>query len=1033
MRGTLLATVLRGLRSRALLSAGSVLLIALAIGSAVLGPIFQVAVTNSYLVSRLNDVPNYLSGLTWEFHPDAKYDGSPLQALQQATSVTDDRVQGPFAPSQAWLQTNRFDVPDLYRGVPVQSARVRLIAQDGACAHLEIRGRCPRSADEMLVLPADLEKNDLRLGDTVDLGVPTGKKTVVGTYRIPESAEDHWFDSTRFGTVPATQPARGPATPYQPAPFIVPTSAFDDLHLTDFDTSQYATWEVLVDRRLDVPPTATYADLVAATRAAASVRDDQQAHVAGGRLAGSSINDLGTIAHEISSQRDTAKASVGPAVLSLVLVAMALLMRLLMAAADLRLPELALASLRGLGSRQMWQLGLSEPLALLGISLPVGAFLGVAGAWTLVRLWLLPGLPVPLPWTSLVAGALVAVATALVAVLATGLVLRVSLSEQLTGVRRPRSSSRTAVVLQLALVAAAIAVLASKLSGGAPGRPDLTDLILPVLLAVVAGLAATRSTAWLARWWTRRRPRGRSLPAFVAARAISRRQEGTLVILPVTAAIAVCVFGFGVYDSAASWRASVAATSAPADEVWTSPLPMSQTVGLTRQIDPRGRYLMAANQISSLGPTYMVVDTPRMGRVAIWPDQWTPGHSAAEVARALEPRAPIPHLVGRTVGLTVDNRTKTRDLTVRLRLNVLSDRPHFAFLGPFRPGTSTRVEKVPFCADGCDFDGITVAGPAALTDVLNGRVTLSRFTVDGKVDPTFGDAGWGVMPQSTGADAVVDVRTSGGALTADLSSGSQAVLAQFSAGRIPDALPVARGVKSEVGPQTGTVHEDVSSEFPNDPVFRAGSVPFLGPQGVLIDYTMMNANREIFPQATPVYVLLRSDTPASMLAQLRDSGVARTTTFAEVRSTLDQGAYALALRLYAVVAGLVLLMALAGLFVSTAVQLPARRRDAASLRVVGVPRRSVMSAVLRELAVVLGGTALAGLAAGTVAQYVVLRTVTLGTVDNVQTPALVAAISPARLLLLAVVAAAVFATVALVSASLTVRGARGATLRENAR
>lgn len=506
------------------------------------------------------------------------------------------------------------------------------------------------------------------------------------------------------------------------------------------------------------------------------------------------------------------------------------------------------------------------------------------------------------------------------------------------------------------------------------------------------------------------------------------------MILPVTAAIAVCVFGFGVYDSAASWRASVAATTAPADEVWTSPLPMNQTVGLTHQVDPQGRYLMAANQISSLGPTYMVVDTPRMSRVAIWPDQWTPGHSAAQVAKALEPRAPIPQVVGRSIGLTVTNQTKARDLTVRLRLNVLSDRPHFAFLGPFKPGTSTRTEKVPFCQQGCAFDGITIAGPAALTDVLNGTVTLSDLTVDDTVQPTaFSGSGWGVMPQSTGADAIVDVRVRGGALTTDLSSGSESVLAQLSAGRIPDALPVARGVKAEGGTQTGAAHEEVSSEFPNDSVFRAQSVPFLGPQGVMIDYTMMNANREIFPQATPAYVLLRSDTPPAMLAQLRDSGVSKTTTFAEVRHTLDQGAYALALRLYAVVAALVLLMALAGLFVSTAVQLPARRRDAASLRVVGVPRRSVMSAVLRELAVVLGGTALAGLAAGTVAQYVVLKTVTLGTVDNVQTPALVAAISPARLVLLAVVAAAIFGTVALVSALLTVRGARGATLRENAR
>jgi hypothetical protein len=148
---------------------------------------------------------------------------------------------------------------------------------------------------------------------------------------------------------------------------------------------------------------------------------------------------------------------------------------------------------------------------------------------------------------------------------------------------------------------------------------------------------------------------------------------------------------------------------------------------------------------------------------------------------------------------------------------------------------------------------------------------------------------------------------------------------------------------------------------------------------------------------------------------------------------LDQSAYALALRLYGVVAALVLLMALAGLFVSAAVQLPARRRDAAALRVVGVPRTAVMVAVVRELAVVLGSAALAGILAGSLAQWVVLRTITLGYADDATTPALVAAISPLRLVVLALLAAAVFGAVALVSASMTVRGARGATLRESAR
>ena len=119
--------------------------------------------------------------------------------------------------------------------------------------------------------------------------------------------------------------------------------------------------------------------------------------------------------------------------------------------------------------------------------------------------------------------------------------------------------------------------------------------------------------------------------------------EGTLVILPVTAAIAICVFGAGVYESAAQWRASVAATTAPAGEVWSSPLSLDETVELTHELDPDGSYLMAATTISTLGPTYVVVDAPRLAAVAAWQDQWTPGSGLPRGRRrrsAWTPRCP---------------------------------------------------------------------------------------------------------------------------------------------------------------------------------------------------------------------------------------------------------------------------------------------------------------------------------------------------------------------------------------------------------
>lgn len=1013
---TLLATVVRGLRARALLSAGSVLLTALAIGSAVLGPIFQVAVTNSYLVTRLDEAPNELTGLSWRFQPDQQLTGDVDQAVRRAGEAARRAASGPFTAPQTVLESERVDA--------LGGAKVMLTAKAGACDHLEIEGRCPTKAGEVLMLAGDRDLTQLPIGDRIALP-GLGRVTLVGTYRVPDSATDYWFQPARFASFPPQDSRSGPL-PYRPAPLVTPPATFEKI-------PAYA-WSVRVDRRLLVPADLQLADVQQVERAARTLQGPG-ATVAGGTLSGESINDVSSIITEARAQQRTARNSVAPAVISLVLVALALLLRLLMAAADLRLPELALASLRGLPRRRMWALGLSEPLTLLLVSIPTGGVVGVGLALGLVRWWLVPGLPLPLPWTAVVAGLLVALASIGVAVLAVGLVLRVSLSDQLTGVRRPRETSRTGLVVQLAMVALAVAVLASKLSAGKPGDPDVTDLVLPVLLAVVAGVAATRATATVATWWTRARRRTRSLPGFVAARAISRRQEGTLVILPVTAAIAICVFGAGVYDSAGQWRASVAATAAPAPVVWTSPLPMNGTVALTHELDPDGRWLMAASRLSTLGPTFTVVDAPRLARVASWQDQWTPGTSAAQIADAITPKAVVPTVTGSRVGITVDNQVdSSSDLFVRLRLEVPGDRPHFAYLGPFGPGQGSDTAATAYCRDGCQLEAITVGGPAGLPTDLKGTLGISSLEADGRpVSGGVEGAGWIRSADSTSEAAVTSVQTRGDALEVGLDSQGQQAIGQLSSGDIPEALPVVAGVDARTAAKSGSFAATSENEFAVDPVVSSQSVPFLGPSGLMIDYTMLTTDRTVYEQKANVYVLARADTPASVTRGLQDHGASVSTTLAGVRKTLDQGAYALTLRLYAVVAALVLLMALAGLFVSTAVQLPARRRDAASLRVVGVSRRSVMSAVVREFAVVLGGTAIAGLAAGTLAQYVVLRTVTLGYVEDLSTPALIAAVDWQRLAVLALLTAVIFGTVALASATLTVRGARGSTLRENAR
>ena len=1023
----LFGAIVRGLRSRALLSAGSVLLTALAIGSAVLGPVFSEAVTNSYVVTRLQETAPGLTGLSRVFTPDT---GSSIeQAEQDAVAASRERTTGPWQEPSVIAQSERFSA---LRGV------VTFWSRPGACDALEVEGRCPEQRGEVLMLTGDLQKTGAEIGEPLELaiyetpgtqalGLPRpglDEVVVVGTYDTPATAED-WLIPGRLTSTNEQTSIRGGYQPYAPAPLIT----------TDDTVEAMGAWTVRVDTRLDVPADLTPAELNEAAESAASVDGDTPIEVEGGTLVSDDTNDLATVVEEVRFQQSTARSSIAPAVLSLVLVALALLMRLLNAASELRVPELALASLRGVTARRLWGLGLAEPLTLLLVATPLGVAIGLGLSVTLVRSWLVPGLPLPLPAASWIAAALVLVAAFAVACVAVGLVVRESLASQLSGVRRPVAARRWSVIAQLTLVALAVAVLASKLSAGGPGEPDATDLVLPVLLAVVAGLAATKLTAVLATWWTGR-SRSRSLSGFVSSRAISRRQEGTLVILPITAAIAVAVFGAGVYDSAATWRTSVAATASPATTTWSTTLSLPEAVELTRRIDPEGEWIMAAASVTNPGANFSVVDSSRLARVAAWPPTWSPGRDVEQVVEDIAPGGVVPTVEGRRISLTIDNRADMDDdLSVELRFGTRAGVPLKAYLGPFPRGESTRSARLPKCADGCPLEGMTLGGGAGTNTRMTGSLRVVAVEVDGApVEGVVEGAAWTATPDPAVKSSITELREVDGTLEMTVDTGDSVGMARLTAGGITRDRPALAG--PGVRQRALDRLDEGYGLIPVAPVGGIGAIegmPFTGPSGLLVDYSSFVTDRPVFDNLVTTHVLAREGTPASITEALSEAGLSIGTTLAQERQVLDQSAYALALRLYGVVAALVLVMALAGLFVSAAVQLPARRRDAAALRVVGVPKGAVMVAVVRELAVVLGSAALAGILAGSLAQWVVLRTITLGYADDPTTPALVAAISPLRLVVLALLAAAVFGAVALASASMTARGARGATLRESAR
>ena len=423
------------------------------------------------------------------------------------------------------------------------------------------------------MLAADVEKTGAELGEPLplaifetlgveQLGLPRpalDEVVVVGSYVTPGPG-DGWLIPGRLTSTNEQESLSGGYQPYAPAPLIT----------TDDTVTAVGEWNVRVDTELDVRADLTPEQLDEAASSATVVPRDVELEVEGGTLRADDTNSLADVVEEVRFQQSTARSSIAPAVLSLVLVALALLMRLLNAASELRVPELALASLRGVTARRLWGLGLAEPMVVLLIATPLGiAFgLGLVGR----------------------AGAQLARAGAAPAAAVGQL-----------GRRRPRARSRpsrsrasrsgwwsasrwppSSAAYDVRWPHAAGRSSPSSPWSRSPWRPWRASSppadrasptpptsSCPVLLAVVAGLAATRLTAVVATWWTGR-SRGRSLSGFVSWRAISRRQEGTLVILPITAAIAVAVFGAGVYDSAATWRTSVAATASPADTTWST-------------------------------------------------------------------------------------------------------------------------------------------------------------------------------------------------------------------------------------------------------------------------------------------------------------------------------------------------------------------------------------------------------------------------------------------------------------------------------
>ncbi|MEJ7690215.1 MAG: FtsX-like permease family protein [Nocardioidaceae bacterium] len=493
----------------------------------------------------------------------------------------------------------------------------------------------------------------------------------------------------------------------------------------------------------------------------------------------------------------------------------------------------------------------------------------------------------------------------------------------------------------------------------------MSDLLLPLVLSLATGLVVGWLAVHAARGYAQRTAKRRGIAGFVSCacgQSPAGGQPGHLAVDGGPRDL-----GLRGRRLHGSQRLACEHRGDPGrgGVLFTSAIPLAETVAATHEIDPEGRWLMAAGVLiySDVGEK-LIVDAPRLGRVAEWPTSWTPGLDAGDVSAALSPTRPPMTLTGTTLAVTGDNRLSgdADAVGIGIEMETAAGEKQTAFVGPYGQGTSTAVTRVPFCADGCSVRAMSFGSSAASAADAVGSFEIAAVSVDDHpATALLDDGAWQPVEQVGDEQRPTAVP----AVDAWTAVGGHRHIRRVRPGADPSGR-CADGTAGADGPECtddgpGEIRRCRAAEvrLQRRPALcglspRPTRCPFLGPSGLMIDYTMFTRDNLISDVQTQVYVLARSDTPPSVFDALAGRGISTRVSLSETKSVLDQDAYALSLNLYLVAAFAAIGLAVAGLVVTLMVQMPDRRRDSASLRVVGVRRRHVMRAVFAEICAVLG-------------------------------------------------------------------------------
>ena len=950
---------LRGLAQR---GGTTVMILAVALvatAAAAAGPIYYQASRTSILNDTLTAAS--LVGRGYEANETGAVPGllNEIAAAQQSqlnASLRSLQDRGLFAPPLYSVETA---LP-----FPQNNSSLPLIWRTAACAHLQVTGTCPTARGQVIVSRRMAAVAGWHPGQ--QLHFPGyGALTVTGIYRLPDQSLGYWF---------------GRGDIYFPATTAGDATVMDALFTARSTLEQGPAGQqgaAVVDELLDTGRIT--GNEVGQLRVAMTGFANNQALTDQQILVTTAIP--ATLAGVQSSWRSVAV----PVVLitaQLLVLCLLLLFLAVTDAVEARGPEVALAKLRGRGAWSTVTFGLSEPVVLLALALPVGTLAGWGATAVICHVLLRHGTPVGLPglaWATAAAATAGGLAAACVAAQRT---LRRPVLEEWrhSGMR---ATNRGWVVDAILATGAAAGLLDLVVTGQInSARSGTLVLLVPGLLGLAVAVVASRLLPLGCKAAFARTGRAGGLGVFLAIRHVARRPGGMRTTIVLATAFALAAFATSAWSVDRSNEQHVAALEVGAPTVLTVIVPAGKDLStIVAKADPGGRMAAAVDSYTSIssgtsGLKTLAVDPQRFAKVASWQSSLT-----RQPLSKLAARAPAPLiLTGNAVRISIHVGMLSPAGSVLAADVTTGASP--VNLGPLPArGTVTLTGQLVGCP--CVLQDLDLSPPPSdLRNPVRGQVTITRLQVhhrSGWVNAgprnVLSDTGhWGpghadhppdrIQRAAAGITWTFTGRPQQDAILASVNRPFP-LPAIVSAALLRPGQTLASGVGLDGRPLGLRV------------ISAAAALPGALGGGVVIDrrYAELAAG-ENFP-ATSSQVWLADGARRVIEPRLTAAGVhvlsARSATDIAAHFARQGPALASVLFLADAVAAALLAAgaAVLGLYLSAR----RRRYEYAALAASGVPRPTLRRSVLTELGMVLGFGSVVGAGTGVAAAVVVLRSV----------------------------------------------------------